>query len=146
MTTKHLGIRDAVAALYAAGTPLADGRIIENRDLTLPDGVASQIQIYRIESTPDRPILGSSAPVDWTTEIETVVKARKSGATSAEVVAENIVAACYARVMADQTLGGLCWLIDPGPIAWDQDEAATNVVVARWRFAVRHTTENNVIT
>jgi hypothetical protein len=143
--TKHLTIRDTVAALYDAAPALAGGRIYENRNLPLPDGAESQIQVYRIESEPDRPLLGSHAPVHWSTEIEIVVKARK-GAATAEVVADEIMADCYARVMADQTLGGQIAVVEPGSITWDQDEAATTVAVARWRFRVWHTTENNVIT
>jgi hypothetical protein len=145
-TTKHLGIRDAVAALFAAGTALAGGRIHENRDLPLPQDVASQIQVYRDRSTPGRDLVGGTAPIDWTTEVRVIVKARKSGATSAELVADDIVSNCFARVMADQTLGGLCFLLDPGEITWDQDEADSTVVVAAMQLQIVHRTTDNVIT
>ena len=145
-TSKHLGIRDAVAALYAASTALAGGRIYENRDYPLQQGVASHIQVYRLQSTPERSLIGPTAPIDWTTDIRTVIKARKDGSSSAEAIADDIACACYARVMADQTLGGLCQLLDPSQFVWTQDEADSNVVMAVWDIRVVHRTDNNLIT
>lgn len=145
-TTKHLAIRDAVAALYAAATALAGGRIYENRDYPLQQDVASHIQVYRVESVPERNLLAPTAPIDWTTRIRTVIKTRKSGATSAETAADTLAEACYARVMADQTLGNnLVQLLDPGPFVWEQDEADTSVVMVSWDITVLHRTEANSI-
>lgn len=143
--SKHLGLRDAVAALYATGTALAGGRIDENRDIALQQGEASRIAVYRIQSMPGRLLVGATAPIDWTTDIRTVIKARKDGATSAEAVADDIACGCFARVMAAQTLGGLCDLLDPGAFQWDQDEADSNVVQVTWDIRVMHRTESNSI-
>jgi hypothetical protein len=143
--SKHLGFRDAIAALYAAGTPLAGGRIDENRDFALPVGEASRIGVYRLQSVPERTLIGAAAPIDWVTDIRTVIKARKDVATSAETVADAIACDVYARVMADQTLGGLCDQIEPGIFAWDQDDADTNVVTVTWDCQVRHRTLNNTV-
>jgi hypothetical protein len=145
-TSKHLGIRDAVAALYAAATALAGGRISENRDVPLPDGIASQINVYRIQSQPERELVGATAPIDWTTVVRTVIKARKSGGSSAEAVADDIACSCYARLMADQALGGLVQDMRPGPFVWDQDEAESNVVQVVFDIEVVHRTEFNAIT
>lgn len=144
--SKHLGIRDAVAALYQASTALAGGRIDENRELSLSPEEASRVSVYRVDSAPLRELVGSTAPIDWLTQIRTVVKARKSGATSAEAVADDIACACYARVMAAQTLGGLAQELDPGPITWDQQEGESNVAVITWDITVRHRTDSNTIT
>jgi len=141
----HLGIRDAVAALYQAGTALAGGRIFENRKFALATGVDSQIQVFRERSVPQRPLLGHTAPIDWHTTVRTVIKARADGSTSAEAVADAIAVAAYARVMADQTLGGLCDQIDPGDFEWDQDEADTDVVQVTWDVQVRHSSFANTI-
>lgn len=141
----HLGIRDAVAALYAAAPALADERIYGNREYALAVGVSSQIHVHRVQSVPSRELLGIVAPIDWTTEIRTVITARKDRETSAEAAADAIAVACFARVMVDQTLGGLCFLVDPGPFAWEQDEADANVVQVSWDIQVVHRTQNNVI-
>lgn len=144
--SKHLGLRDAVHALYAAATALASGRILENRDVPLPADVASQIQVYRIQSQPERNLIGVTAPIDWVTIIRTVIKARKSGGSSAEAIADDIACSCFARLMADQTLGGLADELRPGPFVWDQDEAESNVVQAVFDVEVVHRTEFNAIT
>lgn len=142
-TSKHLAIRDAVAALYAG---LAGDRIYENREYPLQQDVPSHIQVYRVDAQSERPFLGATAPIDWTTTIRTVVKARKDATNSAEIAADTVMAACWARVMADQTLGGLVQLLESGGITWEQDEADSNVVMFTWDFQVQHRTEANVIT
>lgn len=145
-TSQHLGIRDAVAALFTAGTALAGGRVYENRELPLANEVASQIQVFRVQSEPERTLVGEAAPIDWTTEVRVVIKARRAGDTSAELVADDIACGCYARVMADQQLGGLADEVEPGAFVWDQDEADSTVVAVTWDIRVRHRTESNVIT
>jgi hypothetical protein len=141
--SKHLGIRDAVAALFVG---LAGGRVHENRDLALPVDVASQIQVFRVQSVPERVMVGSTAPVDWTTDIRVLVKARSSGATSAEAAADDIACSVYAALMADQTLGGRCQLMDPGAFAWDQEEVDTSVVAVSFDIRLTHRTESHSIT
>lgn len=143
--SKHLGIRDAVAALYMAGTPLAGGYIEENRDKPLPDGRVAQIHVYRVISRPERTNVSAHAPIDWWTDIRTVVKARKTGLSTAEAVADDIACECFARVMADQTLGGLVGQIEPGDLGWDQDELDSSVVLVTWNIRVWHRTEFNTI-
>jgi hypothetical protein len=134
----HLGIRDAVAALYQAGTALADGRIFENREFALATGVPSHLQVFRVDSDPQRVLLGGTAPIDWITTVRTVIKARADAGVSAEVAADAIAVQAYARVMADQTLGGLAEQLEPGKFEWDQDEADTDVSKVTWDVHVRH--------
>lgn len=140
----HLAIRDAIAALYAG---LAGDRIFQNRDYALPQGVPSQINVHRVQSQPERILIGAAAPIDWTTDIRTAITARKDALadSQAEPAADAIAVQCFARVMADQTLGGLCQQIEPGLIAWDQDEADSNVVQITWDIQVTHRTTDNVI-
>ncbi|HEX2545657.1 MAG TPA: hypothetical protein VHL79_12300, partial [Ramlibacter sp.] len=124
------------------------GRVYENRDYPLGETVVSQIQVYRLQSEPERILVGTYAPIDWTTELRIVIKARKETATgfSAEAIADDIACSCFAALFANQTLGGLCQLMDPGPITWDQDEADSGVCVASLDLRVVHRTESNVIT
>jgi hypothetical protein len=142
--TLHLSIRDAVAALYQAGTPLCP-RILENREISLPVGVESQVQVYRTLSDPERgPIQGS--PVDWTTQIRTVIKARKTANGSAETIADAMHADAYARLMADQTLGGEVMDCVPGPIAWEQDAIDPDVAQVTFDVNYLHRTTANSLT
>ena len=142
--SKHLAIRVAVAALFAAPVALAGGRIFQNRDYTLPEGVASQLHVNRAESTPEAIVL-TGAPVDWQTELVVVIKARKAAGIDAEDVADEIWTAAFARLMADQTLGGTVSLLTPGVAVFDEDEADTDVARLSWRFAVTHRTDSNII-
>lgn len=141
---KHQAIRNAVAAAYAAGTALS-ARIMENRELALPDGAPSQIQVYCVESIPDRPFVSTFAPVDWNTQLRTVIKTRKDGTTSADELADALLQGCFARLMADQSLGGLCQQLDPGPVTWEADELDSNVVMVSWVATATHRTDSNSI-
>lgn len=145
MGTKHLAVRDALAAAYQAA-PALSTRILENRQLTLPEGVPSQIQVYRVDSNPDLQLIHSTAPIDWATTLRTVIKARKSGGSSAEAVGDDLMAQCFARVMADQSLGGTVEELTTGAFTWDQDEADTTVAVVTWDVTVIHRTANNILT
>lgn len=141
---KHMAIRNAVAAAYGAA-PALSPRILENRYLALPDGVTSQIQVYCVESLPDRPFVSTASPIDWTTQLRTVIKTRKDGATSADDLADTILQGCFARLMADQSLVGLCQQLDPGPITWEADELDSNVVMVSWITNATHRTNVNSI-
>lgn len=143
-TSKHLAIRAAVAALFAAAPALAGGRIFQNREYTLATGIDSQIHVNRVDSDPNVDVL-FGAPIDWQTQIEAVVKARRSGATEAEDVADAIWTDAYARLMADQGLGGLAMQVTQGAVSFGQDEADTDVAEITWRFAVMHRTDSNLI-
>jgi len=144
--SKHLGIRDAVAARYAGLLP--EARILENRDYPLGNGVVSQIHVYRLQSVPERSLVGAAAPIDWTTDIRIVIKARRDGnnGITAEAVADDLACSCYAALMADQRLGGLCQLMDPGPFQWDQEEGDSPVAVVVFDVRIVHRTESHVIT
>lgn len=141
----HLGIRDAVAALYLAAPALAGGRVYENREYALAIGVVSLIHVHRVRSVPEQLLLGVDAPIDWVTDIRTRIAARKDDVTTAEAVADALAVAVYGRVMADQSLGGLVYELIPGPFEWDQDEADGTVVIVTWDIQVRHRTNNEVI-
>jgi len=142
--SKHQAIVTAIAALFIVAPALANGRVFEGRSYALPIGSASQIQVFIEDSTPEAEII-TGAPVDWTTQITVLIKARRSASESAEVVADAVWVDAYARVMADQALGGLVMLLTLGDITRDRDEADTDVAAITWRFAVTHRTDSNVI-
>lgn len=143
--SQHQAIAAAVAALFTAAPALADGRVYEGRGYPLPVGTASQIQVFLEDSTPEAiEIMG--APVDWTTPVSVLIKARRSANASAEAVADSVWVDVWARVMANQGLGGLVQALDPGAVTRDRDEADTDVAAFTWQFSVRHRTANNVIT
>lgn len=142
-TSAHLAIRDAVAALFTAAPAMAP--VYENRGYPLATGVPAQVQVYRNEAVPAADFL-TGHPIDWQTELSVVFKARRVPGTGAEAAADALFTEGWARVMANQQLGGLAQQLTAGPVSFDQDEADTEVVAITWRLTVTHRTQANVIT
>jgi hypothetical protein len=133
--TIHYGIREAVATAYrnaaAVTSLLAAAQIKGNRDAVLAQGVAADIQVKRRRSVAADPeMLG--AAIDWTTDILTRIRARD------EATADAIAAACFATVMADQTLGGLAGYIVADSFDWEEGQADTNVCAVDFVVRVVH--------
>ncbi|MCC2673293.1 MAG: hypothetical protein K0R58_240 [Ramlibacter sp.] len=133
--SKHLGIRDAVAALLAA---LAGGRVRENDPKPLAGDLDNEISVRRDRSTPTQATTGF--PIDWVTELSIEMKART------EADADDLACSVFAAVMANQQLGGLSEYIEPGEMEWDQAQGEKPLHRVTWRINVTHTTQNNVIT
>lgn len=142
--SQHQAIAVAVAALLLVAPALSEGRVLEGRDFSLPVGVLSQIQVFLGDSVPESTLL-TGAPVDWTTDVNVVIKARRSlvAALSAEAVADALWFDAWARVMAAQSLGGLVQSLVPSTVSRDRDEADTDVHVLTWLFQVTHRTTSN---
>lgn len=141
--SSHLAIREAVAAALQR-TPAICDRIDEQRDLTLPAGVAASVSVFRDTSrAAPGAILG--APVDWTTRIRVLVKARTTAAGPAEANADALALTAYARVMADPSLGGVADDLVPEDLTWDQDDADSGVALALLNFRITHRTSGGSI-
>jgi hypothetical protein len=143
-SSKHVQIRAAVKALFASAPAIAGGRIHENRSYALPEGVDSQVHVNLAESRPDGSTLYTGHPIDWATDIEIRIKARKSGTDEASTVVDAIWQQAWARLMGDATaLGGLSQGIAPGPVNWDDDQEAVGVESLTCYFTVTHRTNND---
>lgn len=141
----QLAICNAVAALFAVAPALADGQIHNTRDFSLATGVARQINVNFASSDPSDAVIYTGNPRDWTTEIELVIQARKIGSDEAPVVADALWVEAYARVMADQSLGGLVNKLDPGGAQVDPGQADTSLCRLIWRISCEHRTSNDSI-
>lgn len=142
----QLQLRAAMAALLLADTPLAGGRVHENRELQLATGVDSQVHVNFRGSRPTDMVIYTGHPREWMTEIELVFLARKSGGEEASDVADALWAEAYGRVMADQSLGGLAMDLLPGEVIVDDAEADTSLCRLTWTVTVQHRTSNNSLT
>ena len=145
MSTKHLGIRDAVKSAYtgsAAVTALvASTYITGNRDDELASDVAADIRVLRTRSEANDPsLLHASAPIDWLTQVRTLIRARS------EANADAIAAACYAALMADPSLGGRAAYLVPEAFEWDEDQAEKAVCTVAFDIRVVHRTDSNIVT
>lgn len=144
-TSKHLGLRVAIAGLLTAGPALAGGYVFQNRDYTLPTGRDAQVHVNLEKSDPIDIHLGLDAPRDWESTVAIVVLARRSGSVEAADAADAIWTDAYARLAADQTLGGQVWDMLPGEMDTEPDEADTSITRLTWRLTLRHRTTNQTI-
>lgn len=142
--SKHVAIRAAAAGLLSAAPPVAGGRIRQDRNLSLASGVESQVHVNFAGSDPN-PAAIQSAPVDWDTELEIVVKARGAVGVNAEDAVDALWTEIYSRFMAAQTLSGLVDAMIPGPVTLRNDEADTDTCQLTWRVQLLHRTSNNSI-
>lgn len=143
-TSQHMAVRAAIAELFAVEPALADGGIFENDDVAMPVDKSQQIHVDRVTSDPfEGPITGS--PIDWDTEIDLTFKARKGNDLRADVVCDQLWTDAFARLMANQQLGGLAQQIKPGAVEFDQDRTDGNVAEIKQRITVVHRTTSNSI-
>jgi hypothetical protein len=140
--SKHQAIVTQLTTMLGA---LSGVPVIEGRDIMLDTSTAKQVNLFLGDSTPNNDIL-TGAPVDWITQINMQIKARRTASDSAEAVADAVWVDAWAIVMADQSLGGLVQAIDLAPVLRDRDEADTDVHCITWQFTVMHRTTNNVLT
>lgn len=142
--SKHLQIRAAVAAAIAT---VAEQRVVQNRDFTLAKGVDSQVHVNFRGSDPDKVSMSLAGhPIDWSTEIEIQVLARKIADQEASDAADAIWAQLFALVMADQTLAGKADYLEPGSVDVEDAEGDTSTCRLTWTLTVRHRTDSNSIT
>lgn len=141
MASKHLQIRQAVSLALA---DVVQGRVRQNRNFNLPTGVDSQVHVNFRGSEPERGGI-AGAPIDWATEIEFVILARKVADQDASDVADAIWAEVFGLLMADQSLGGLAAYIEPGSAHVEDGEADTTTCRLTWSITVQHRTNNNAI-
>lgn len=124
----------AVVALLNVAPAVASGNITRASERDVAQTATTAVAV-RIESAePERIVIKS---LDWSSVIAIDVYARGDAPDS---VADPILAAIYARIMADPTLGGTVIDCQPQAITWDYAAADTDLCVCTARFAVQHRT------
>lgn len=76
-------------------------------------------------------------PIVWQCQIAVECYAKATTATAPDVAVDALVAATYARLMADPTLGGAVSLITPRDVAYDFDVDGEATACATFVFNVR---------
>jgi hypothetical protein len=119
--------------------------VYQNRDFDLATGVDSQVHVNFRRADPTKAVMFSGHPLDWSSEIEIVMLARKVANQEAGDVVDAIWVQVFGLVMADQTLGGLADYLEPGTAEVENAEADTSTARLNWSITVQHRTANNVI-
>lgn len=78
--------------------------------------------------------------------IRVVALAREVGANDGEVVADQLITACHAALMAGGNLGGLCLKIRELGTEWDIEDADARAVAIPAKYAIEYRTKVNDLT
>ena len=143
MSTIFAGIVSAmVSALSAA--PAVSAQIFRARLRPLAQQHTTAVVVRVQESQAERAAM-HGAPVDFTTTIAVECYAR-SATTSADLAADDLLAAVYAKLAADSTLAGLVGDLYPTAINYDFDADGEQTACVTLFYTVVHRAANLIIT
>ena len=135
----HDAIVAAVVAALLAAPALAGGRVSEEADFDqLPESVDQAVSVAMLSSEPRAILLGATAPIDWRTTVRVLCFARRDTAGASGRASRALHASVYARLMADQTLGGLASQIDPPVMSADAALIGTRMGVLSADYVIHH--------
>lgn len=137
MTTMFASAVAAIVAALSAGTPVAP-QVARVRLRPIAKDTGTAVIVTPLATEVAEASLVPGLPVSWTTAIKVECYARSSAATTPDVAVDSLVAAVYARLMADPSLGGAVLALQPQSIAWDFDADGENTTCATLVFNARH--------
>jgi hypothetical protein len=141
--TKHDAVVAAIVNALLASPALAGGVVDDETNFDeLPTTVNEAIRVTLLDSLPSK----TYGQVSWTSTVRIACGARNDKAGAEGRASSRLAAAVYARLMADQTLGGLAEGIDQPRMRPDLSLLGTRVGVLNLDFPVRHITANRVLT
>ena len=95
-----------------------------------------------VEPAQDSPTASNTYVLDWVLMLRVGIIAR---GLIPDQIADPVVAAVHARMMADQTLGGLSYAIEPRQTAWQLLDSDGGAGVVTMDFAIAYRTQLNTI-
>lgn len=137
MTTQFAGIVAALVVKLQAA-PAVSTQVDRARLRPVKDDQASAVVVRIAASNPERfAILGG--PTDWDTEIAIECYAR-SATLAADEAVDALLAAVWAKLAQDTTLGGLVMDLNPTGLEYDFALGADNMACATLALRVLHRT------
>lgn len=131
------GIKTALEASPAVSTMVERARLN-----TVPEQQETAV-VIRLESAQAERFAILNGPTDWDTTIAIECYARSAGATqSADAAVDALLAAVWAKLAADTSLGGLVMDLNPLSLVYDFDGAADNLACVTLALLVKHRTNN----
>lgn len=124
----------AVVTLLNTAPAVAGGRITRASERDVAQSADTAVVVRMESATPERIVIKA---LDWSSVIAIDIYGRGADPDS---VTDPILAAVYARIMADPTLAGTVIDCRPEPVSWDYAAADTDLCVCTARFAVQHRT------
>lgn len=135
----------AVVGALQAATPVAP-QIERVRLRALKAGTTTAVVVRPLQAQAEILTLGFNGPSVWTTPIAVECYARVTPGVAADVAVDALASAVYARLMADQTLGGAVVALQPKGLSYDFDSDADTTVCATFIFEARHVAGASVFT
>lgn len=139
MATVFAGIVTAMVALLQAGTPVS-AQIHRARVRPLSEDWTTAVAV-RLESAELDRLALRQAPINSDTTVIVECYAR-STSQSPDLAADALLAAVYARLAADPTLGGTVADLQPLSLAYDFDLDADRTACVSITYLVRHRTQS----
>lgn len=138
MTVIATTVAAFVAALQAAPAVSADVERVRLRPWRA--GVSSAIVVRPVRADVQDPQLMAGGAYAWATLVAVECYARAATGTSPDAAVDALLASAYARLMADQTLGGAVRSIEPNGITFDFDVDEQSTACAVLVFTARQMT------
>lgn len=137
MSTVFANIIGAVVTALT-NAPAVSPQIWRARSRPMASQHSTAVVVRVQDSTPERNAL-KGAPFDLQTRIAVECYARtSSNSTSADLAGDTLLAAVYARLMADTTLGGLVADLQLEQLSYDFDADAEQTVCITLILLVSH--------
>lgn len=141
--TAFAAIPAAFVAALTGGAAVAP--LVEHaRRRPLPDDKATGVTVSVLRADGELFAI-LNGPTDWTTQVLVECYARDQAGLSADAGADALVAAVYARLAADKTLGGLVGDINLTSVEFDYDAAAVNTACIVLTYSVLHRTSHQTL-
>jgi len=140
MSTAFAQVVGAMIDVLQAGTPVAQG-VYRARMRPVAQQFDASVVVRPIDAQAT-PFAILNGPVDWTTQIAVECYARAAPGTSPDVAVDALLAAVYARLASDPTLGALVMDINPTALAYDFFEDAEQLACVTVTYSVLHRTQH----
>lgn len=130
-----------VAALETA--PAVSNQVYRTRLRPLAKQHSDAAVVRFVSSQPSMGAI-TGAPVDWVTSIAVECYARTTTTTPDQAV-DNLLAAIFAKLMSDTTLGGLCADLFPTDVMAEFDTDGEQTACITLHLEVHHRTSNLIL-
>ena len=142
MTAINTATTAVIARLSAA--PAVSATIDRVRLRPLAKTIADAVVVTPTRATAMDPPRLAGLPMAWEVEVLVQCLARVAG-SSPDVAVDSLLSSAYARLMADQTLGGYVSHFEPVRVDYAYEAADENFVCATLLATVRVVTESATI-
>lgn len=132
----------AIVALLQASPAVAPvvGRV---RMRPMAQSGTTQVVVRPVDTQVQEASITSGYPITWDTRLGVECYARAAVGQAPDVAVDALVAAVYARLMLDPSLGGAVNVLQPQALSYDFDADGENTACATFVFSARQQSVGN---